>query len=208
MHVFAWVSSMELVFFSWTWVFMSHLLDIFVNWIFIRHFGYLTVYGIQHVGFSIVRLYLHRGLQLPVNIEMLWSVTLRSAFYTRQRMTANTIETHSNTIENLKLIWRLPLNRYELNVKIFNSIYFINIYGFTSALNGSPWKLCCFGLSVVISINFPVLRGMVPLLVSWGEETLLSGEALSTLWVLYSNSTTPLHEWCYTCPENTRFCGG
>ena len=135
MHVFAWVSSMELVFFSWTWVFMSHLLDIFVNWIFIRHFGYLTVYGIQHVGFSIVRLYLHRGLQLPVNIEMLWSVTLRSAFYTRQRMTANTIETHSNTIENLKLIWRLPLNRYELNVKIFNSIYFINIYGFTSTLN-------------------------------------------------------------------------
>lgn len=51
-----------------------------------------------------------------------------------ERMTANTIETHSNTIENLKLIWRLPLNRYELNVKIFNSIYFINIYGFTSAL--------------------------------------------------------------------------
>ena len=49
------------------------------------------------------------------------------------------------------------------------------------SLNGSPWKLCCFGLSVVISINFPVLRGMVPLLVSWGEETLLSGEALSTL---------------------------
>ena len=51
-----------------------------------------------------------------------------------ERMTANTIETHSNTIENLKLIWRLPLNRYELNVKTFNSIYFINIYGFTSAL--------------------------------------------------------------------------
>ena len=134
-HVFARVSLMELVFISWTWVFMSHLLDIFVNWIFIRHFVYLIVYGIQHVGFSIEMLYLHRGLQLPVNMENALKRNFALCLLYSERMTANTKETHSNTIDKLKLMWPPPLNRYGMNVKILVSIYFINtyMYGFTSA---------------------------------------------------------------------------
>ena len=50
-------------------------------------------------------------------------------------MTANPIETQSNTIlDKFKLIWRSALKSYEINVKILISIYFINIYVFTSAL--------------------------------------------------------------------------